>query len=121
MSNKGKVAVITGGGGKLCGPVALDLAEQGCKIVLIGRRMSLLEERCAQVREKGAECLCISADVKDEQAMIHAHEEILSKFGKVSILVNGAGGNQMDVVANVNEYSPSDLEADHGYKSWFDL
>ena len=33
MSNKGKVAVVTGGGGKLCGPVALDLAvsEEACR------------------------------------------------------------------------------------------
>lgn len=121
MSNKGKVAVITGGGGTLCGPIALDLAEQGSKIVLIGRRMSLLEERRSQVEAKGAECLCISADVKDEQAMRTAHEEIISKMGKVSILINGAGGNQMDVVAGVNEFSSSDLEPDHGYKGWFDL
>lgn len=121
MSNKGKVAVITGGGGTLCGPIALDLAEQGCKIVLIGRRMSLLEDRCSQVKALGAECLCISADVKDEQAMMQACEQIHSEMGKVSILVNGAGGNQMDVVANVNEYSPSDLDPDHVYKGWFDL
>lgn len=121
MSNKGKVAVITGGGGVLCGPVVLDLAKQGCKIVLIGRRMELLEARAKQVAEIGAECLCISADVKDEARMEEVHKEINEKFGKVSILVNGAGGNQMDVVANVNEYTPGELEPGHDFRGWFDL
>lgn len=121
MSNKGKVAVITGGGGVLCGPVVLDLAKQGCKTVIIGRRMELLEKRAKQLAEFGAGCLCISADVKDEARMEEVHEEINSKLGKVSILVNGAGGNQMDVVANVNEYTPGELEPDHGFKGWFDL
>ncbi|MCQ2184844.1 MAG: SDR family NAD(P)-dependent oxidoreductase [Bacteroidales bacterium] len=121
MSNKGKIAVITGGGGTLCGPVALDLAKQGCRIVLIGRRLEVLEKRASEVRALGAECLCISADVKDEARMLEVHEEILSRLGKVSILVNGAGGNQMDVVANVNEYTPGELEPGHDFRGWFDL
>ena len=121
MSNKGKVAVVTGGGGALCGPVVLDLARQGCKLVLIGRRMELLEKRAEEARELGASCLCISADVKDEARMREVRDEIHSKMGKVSILVNGAGGNQMDVVANVNEYSAAELEPDHDFKGWFDL
>lgn len=121
MSNKGKIAVITGGGGTLCGPVALDLAKQGCRIVLIGRRLELLQKRAAEVEALGAECLCISADVKDETRMLEVHDEINAKMGKVSILVNGAGGNQMDVVANVNEYTPGELEPGHDFKGWFDL
>lgn len=121
MSNKGKVAVITGGGGTLCGPVALDLAKQGCKVVLIGRRVELLEKRAEEIRALGAECLCLSADVKDEARMMEIHKEINEKFGKVSILVNGAGGNQMDVVASVNEYQDGELEPGHDFKGWFDL
>lgn len=121
MKNRGKIAVITGGGGTLCGPVALDLAEQGCKIVLVGRRLELLEKRAAEIRAKGAECLCISADVKDEKRMLEVHREINETFGKVSILVNGAGGNQMDVIASVNEYQSGELDEGHAFKGWFDL
>lgn len=121
MSNKGKTVVITGGGGTLCGPIAIGLAKQGCKVVLVGRRLDILEKRAEEVREVGAECLCFSADVTDEARMQEVHDEINRKFGKVSILVNGAGGNQMDVVASVNEYQKGELEPGHDFKGWFDL
>lgn len=121
MSNKGKIAVVTGGGGTLCGPIAADLAKQGCKVVLVGRRPEPLEKRAAEIRALGAECLCLSADVCNEAAMEEVHEKINSEFGKVSILVNGAGGNQMDVIASVNEYQEGELEPGHDFKGWFDL
>lgn len=121
MSNRGKIAVVTGGGGALCGPVVLDLAKQGCKLVLIGRRPELLQKRAAEVQDMGAECICISADVRNEDRMLAVHDEINAKWGRVSILVNGAGGNQMDVITNVNEYTNGELNAEHEFKGWFDL
>lgn len=41
--NKGKIAVVTGAGGTLCSAMAIDLAAQGCKVVLVGRDMKKLE------------------------------------------------------------------------------
>ena len=122
MSNNAKVAVVTGGGGTLCGPIAEDLARKGYKVVLVGRRLEILEKRAEKILQAtGCECLSMSADVKDEERMNEVHEEILSRLGKVSVLVNGAGGNQMDVVASVNEYTPGELEPGHEFKGWFDL
>lgn len=120
-NNVMKTAVITGAGGVLCGPVVFDLARQGYRVVLIGRTLEKLEARAEQVRAEGGECLCIAADVTSEAEMKEAHARINNIFGKVSVLINGAGGNQMDVIANVNEFSPEELKEGHGFRGFFDL
>ena len=119
--NKGKVAVVTGAGGVLCGPIVFDLARQGYKLVLIGRTLDKLESRAAKVREEGGECMCIAADVTDEAEIKAACDKVNAAYGKVSVLINGAGGNQMDVIANVNEFSPEELEQGHQFRGFFDL
>ena len=44
-----KVAVVTGAGGTLCGPIAVDLAAKGAKVVLIGRTAAKLEATAAEI------------------------------------------------------------------------
>ena len=46
---EGKVAVVTGAGGTLCAPIAMDLAKKGAKVVLIGRSRDKLEKVAEEI------------------------------------------------------------------------
>ncbi|MBR4756871.1 MAG: SDR family NAD(P)-dependent oxidoreductase [Bacteroidales bacterium] len=119
--NKGRTAVVTGAGGTLCGPIAVDLAKQGCKVVLVGRTLEKLQKTADAVHDAGADCLVITADVKDEARMKEVRVEVNERYGRCTILVNGAGGNQNDAVTNINEFDPSELVEGHGFRGFFDL
>ena len=52
---EGKVAVVTGAGGTLCGPIAVDLAAKGAQVVLIGRTAAKLEATAAEMWSPSSE------------------------------------------------------------------
>ncbi|NGM60334.1 SDR family oxidoreductase [Sphingobacterium sp. SGG-5] len=93
FSLKDKVIVVTGGTGILGKNFVKALAEAGAKVCIIGRNVEKANERVAMVESFGGEGLAIAANVMDEQSMIDAKGEILSKWGTIDGLVNAAGGN----------------------------
>ncbi|MBR9777076.1 MAG: SDR family NAD(P)-dependent oxidoreductase [Cytophagales bacterium] len=104
-----RVAVVTGAGGTLCSALALELAIQGIKVALIGRTKSKLEIVRDEIEAQGGTAMVISADVVDREAIKKARQEINSKWGACSILINGAGGNQMSAVTTQTVFEPEEL------------
>lgn len=105
-----RVVVITGGYGVLARAIALYLAEQGARVVALGRK---LEEGAALQAElnRVGEGLFVQADVLDKEQLISAREQVLAKYGTVDVLINAAGGN----IAGANiqpDQSFMDLSAD---------
>ena len=90
---KGRVAVITGASKGLGKAMALALAADGAKIVLIARNAGPLEEAAAEVRALGVEAVAIPADVADEAQVERLRAEVVARFGQVHILINNAGMN----------------------------
>jgi len=90
---KGKIAVVTGGTGVLGGVLAMGLAEAGAYVVVVGRRREAGEAMVASMHDRGYKGLFVQADVLDADQLIQGKELILKTFGKIDILVNGAGGN----------------------------
>jgi NADP-dependent 3-hydroxy acid dehydrogenase YdfG len=86
-----KVAVVTGAGGTLCGPIAVHLAKKGAKVVLIGRTASKLETTAAEISAAGGTCRICAADVTDEPALQAIAAEVAAGWGPCRFLVNGAG------------------------------
>ena len=86
----GKVIAITGAGGVLCGAFAKVLAESGAKVALLGRTFEKVK---AVADEIGENALPIKCDCLDKNSIIVAKKVINEKFGKVDVLINGAGGN----------------------------
>lgn len=90
----GKVAVITGANGVICSTVAKDLAKQGAKVALLDLAVDAIEtiaqEICAN--ESGS-AIAIKANVLDLTSLEQAAKTVIDTFGKVDILINGAGGN----------------------------
>ena len=94
FSLEGRVAVVTGGTGILGGAMARGLAENGAKVAVIGRRKEKAQEVAENIQEtSGAEALALPADVLDKSQLEEARETLVEHWGKLDILLNGAGGN----------------------------
>ena len=119
----GKVAVVTGAGGTLCGPIAVDLAKKGAKVVLIGRTASKLEVTAEAIAEAGGVCRIETASVTDEPAIQAIADKVAAEWGPCRFLVNGAGGNQPAAVADRLAFDPAELEGPRaeGKKGWWDV
>ncbi|MFV0388995.1 MAG: SDR family oxidoreductase [Pyrinomonadaceae bacterium] len=90
---QGKVAFVTGGGTGITGGVARALAKHGAKLAITSRKTENLEPAKSLIEEFGGECIAISADVREYDAVVAAISETKEHFGKVDIVVNGAAGN----------------------------
>ncbi|HEX2466869.1 MAG TPA: SDR family NAD(P)-dependent oxidoreductase [Solirubrobacterales bacterium] len=64
-ANRGKVALITGGGTGIGRAPATAFAETGARVVICGRRQDPLSDALAQLEQDGAECLALPCDVRE--------------------------------------------------------
>ena len=89
----GKVAVVIGGTGELCGAMAEGLADAGAGVVLVGRDAAKGSARLARISAAGGRGWFASCDVTSKPALEALLAEVLSRSGRVDVLVNGAGIN----------------------------
>lgn len=113
----GKVVVITGAGGLICGAMARAFAQSGAKVAALDLNEEAVKKLASELKSEGFICEGYGANVLDPQALENVHKAILSDLGKCDILVNGAGGNNPRATTD-NEYQH---EAREGTKSFFDL
>ena len=91
---EGKVVVITGAGGHLCSEMARGFARAGCSLALVDLRLEKALAVETELREAGFEnVISLSIDVAQKQQHVDALTSIVSRFGNVDVLVNGAGIN----------------------------
>ncbi|MEX0779429.1 MAG: SDR family oxidoreductase [Balneolales bacterium] len=91
---KGKVAVLTGGAGVLCSAMAISLGKAGAKVVLLDIGEEAMEDLGTVLEQNGTEYLAVKTNVLEKESIEQAAETIISKFGRIDILINGAGGNK---------------------------
>jgi len=102
----GRVAVVTGASAGLGVVLAETLAAAGARVVLAARRVERLEALAARLGESGAEALAVGCDVSREADVDALARATLDRFGRVDVLVNNAG---------VNEVVPAE---DESLQSW---
>jgi NAD(P)-dependent dehydrogenase (short-subunit alcohol dehydrogenase family) len=107
----GKTAVVTGGGGVLCGAMADALAAAKAKVAVLDLRLEAADRVVAEIKSEGGKAMAVAVDVLDRKSIEAAREEITRKFGKVEILINGAGGNKPQATTS-DELSFFDLPPD---------
>lgn len=90
---KDKVVVITGGTGILGRAIAAHLAEEGAKVVILGRKVDVGNSIVEGIRSKGGEAMFLTTDVMDREVLEKNLEDILAAYGRVDALLNAAGGN----------------------------
>src|SRR6202022_794786 len=84
----GKTAVVTGAAQGIGREVALRLAREGARVVLVDRSDLVEEVR----QEAGAEALAVIADLEGFAGATAAVERARARFGRIDILVNNVGG-----------------------------
>lgn len=113
---KERVAVITGGSGVLCSAMALELARQGVKVAILNRTAEKGQQIVQQIQKDGGTAIAITTDVLDRISLERARNEIVAQFGRVDVLINGAGGNHPDAITD-----PEVFNGQETTKSFFDL
>lgn len=118
---KGRVAVVTGGGGVLCGGFAKDLARQGVKVAVLDLRLEAAQKVADEIIAEGFEAIGVACNVLEKESLEAARAEINEKIGTCDILINGAGGNHPSGNTTKEKFELSDLDSTEDIKTFFDL
>ena len=113
----GKVVVVTGAGGLICGAMARAFAQSGAKVAALDLNEEAVKKLADELKAEGYICEGYKANVLEPEALAEVHEAVVRDLGTCDILVNGAGGNNPRATTD-NEYQH---EAKEGGKSFFDL
>ena len=113
----GKVAVVTGAGGLICGAMARAFAQSGAKVAALDLNEEAVKKLADELKAEGFICEGYKANVLEPESLEAVHQAVLNDLGPCDILVNGAGGNNPRATTD-NEYQH---EAKEGGKSFFDL
>lgn len=119
FSIQGKTAVLTGAGGVLIREMAKALASRGVQVALLNRTGSKVEALAREIEAMGGVALPIKANVLNQDDLAKATDRVMSTFGSIDILVNGAGGNHPEATTS-DTRSFFDLSAE-AMKHVFDL
>lgn len=90
---EGKVAVVVGGAGELCGAMAEGLAVAGANVVLADRDADRGRSRVERITEAGGTVSFILCEAAKKESLEALLDEVVRKHGRTDILVNGAGIN----------------------------
>lgn len=117
MDYEGKVVVVTGAGGVICGQMAAAFAKCGAKVACLDLNEEAVLALAKELTAQGYQAKGYKANVLDPEQLEQVHQAVLRDLGPCDVLVNGAGGNHPRATTD-NEYHH---QAEHGKKSFFDL
>jgi NAD(P)-dependent dehydrogenase (short-subunit alcohol dehydrogenase family) len=97
---KDRVIVITGGGGVLCSEMAKSLAAEGAKIAVLDLFEEHAQKVVDQIKSAGGDSIAIKCNVLEKPSIVQAAEIVKKKYGRIEILINGAGGNKKEATTS---------------------
>lgn len=97
---RGKVAIVTGGGGSICGEIARALALEGVSVAIWDVSIHAAEKRVAEIRDAGGKAIPVMCDVLNRESVDQAMGKTLEHYGTVDILINGAGGSRKEATTS---------------------
>lgn len=119
---KGRVAVVTGGGGVLCADFAKSLAKQGVKVAILDLNEAAAQKVADEINADGGVAIAVDCNVLEKESMENARNIINEKLGTCDILLNGAGGNNPKGTTTKETLEKIDLiEKDENIKTFFEL
>jgi NAD(P)-dependent dehydrogenase (short-subunit alcohol dehydrogenase family) len=89
----GKTAVITGGGGVLCGCIAKCLAERGVSVAVVDLKPEAAQSVVKVITGAGGKAVAVAANVLERESLESALATCRQHLGEIDFLINGAGGN----------------------------
>ena len=115
----GKVCVVTGAGGVLCGAFAKTLARAGAKVALLDLNDVAADAVAQEIIAEGGIAKAYKCNVLEKDACYTVADAVEADLGKCDILINGAGGNNPKATTDKEYFELGDIDADT--KSFFDL
>ncbi len=88
---KDKVVIITGASRGIGNALALQLADQGARLVLAARDAERLNAVAAECRARGASALVVPTDVVEPAQCENLIAQALKEYGHIDTLINNAG------------------------------
>jgi len=108
---KGKVCVITGGAGIIGTSFAMGLAQTGAKVVIADFNKERAEEVAQSVNNKYVgSAMSVFCNVLDKASLTESKKQINEKFGKIDVLINGAGGNAPTATTQLEYFDKDNLD-----------
>ena len=114
----GKVVVVTGAGGLICGAMARAFAQSGAKVAALDLNGEAVKKLADELKAEGFVCEGYAANVLDTEALEAVHKQVLADLGECDVLVNGAGGNNPRATTDDEYFLPEDMGQ---MKTFFDL
>ena len=90
---KDRVIVITGATGVLGRAMVRHFAEEGAKVVILGRNEQVGNQLADEAVKAGGTAVFYATDVLDKERLEQNYADIMERFGRIDVLINGAGGN----------------------------
>lgn len=110
---QGRVAVVTGGGGVLCGAMAKALAACGASVAVADLRIEAARKIADEIAAAGGKAIAVGCNVLERPSLDAANAEIERLLGPVDILVNGAGGNHPKGTTSREYLNPEDFQKEN--------
>jgi NAD(P)-dependent dehydrogenase (short-subunit alcohol dehydrogenase family) len=89
----GKVAVVIGGTGELCGHMAIGLAKAGVTVAIAGRDQTKADDILSTIKATGGNAYFLATDLSEKDSLTELRDAVIKRSGKIDILINGAGVN----------------------------
>ena len=89
---KGKVAIVTGGGGVLGGNISSSLVKAGANVIILDIRQENIDKRVTELTPYG-QISGYSCNVLDTESLNAVKAQVLERWNRIDILINAAGGN----------------------------
>jgi NAD(P)-dependent dehydrogenase (short-subunit alcohol dehydrogenase family) len=100
---EGKVAVVIGGTGELCGAMAEGLAGAGAEVVIVGRNLEKAQARLDKIAAAGGKAWFHAAEATSKAEVQGLLDAVLKRSGRVDVVVNGAGINSATPFFDITE------------------
>jgi NAD(P)-dependent dehydrogenase (short-subunit alcohol dehydrogenase family) len=97
---RNKSIIISGGAGVLCGAMALELARRGAKIGVADFDEPRAIALSRTIESEGGTALPLKVNALERSSVEQAVKKAIGQFGRIDVLINGAGGNKKDATCS---------------------
>ncbi len=103
MQVKGSVVVVSGGGSGIGAQIAKDLAAEGAKLVIAGRRAEALDQVVSNIEAAGGKALAVPTDILKEEQVANLMDAAIDRFGSLDVVIANAGAIADGVMINASK------------------
>lgn len=111
----GRTAIVTGGSRGLGLCIARELAREGARVALLARDSQELSRAEAELRSLGASVLGVQCDLRNQEDVKVAIQNIHAHFGSIDVLINNAGVIMVGPLEHMRVEDFDDAMAIHFY------